>query len=108
MCEVCVCEACVCEECVCVGGGACVCLPTRFPVPLPTGGCASAACRMVHTISSMRALSCLSDNTGDITLCVNIHPFTTRSRIHGDVEIVHVVVNAATSRIRTDRTVRAG
>lgn len=36
---------------------------TRLPVPLPTGGCASAACRMVHTISSIRALSCLSDST---------------------------------------------
>ena len=32
-------------------------------MPLPTGGCASAACRMVHTISSIRALSCLSDST---------------------------------------------
>lgn len=38
-------------------------LHTRLPVPLPTGGCASAACRMVHTISSISALSCLSDNT---------------------------------------------
>lgn len=34
-------------------------------MPLPTGGCASAACRMVHTISSIRALSCLSDNTAE-------------------------------------------
>lgn len=32
-------------------------------MPLPTGGCASAACLMVHTISSISALSCLSDNT---------------------------------------------
>lgn len=39
------------------------CVFTRLPVPLPTGGCASAACRMVHTISSIRALSCLSDST---------------------------------------------
>jgi hypothetical protein len=45
--------------CVCV----CVCVLTRFPVPLPTGGWASAAWRMVQTISSIRALSCLSDNT---------------------------------------------
>lgn len=34
-------------------------------MPLPTGGCASAACRMVHTISSISALSCLSDNTAE-------------------------------------------
>lgn len=34
---------------------------TLLPVPLPTGGCASAACLIVHTISSMRALSCRSD-----------------------------------------------
>lgn len=34
---------------------------TLLPVPLPTGGCASAACRMVHTMSSIRALSCRSD-----------------------------------------------
>lgn len=39
--------------------------PTRLPVPLPTGGCASAACRMVHTVSSISALSCLSDNTAE-------------------------------------------
>lgn len=39
--------------------------PTRLPVPLPTGGCASAACRMVHTISSISALSCLSDSTAE-------------------------------------------
>ena len=36
-------------------------------MPLPTGGCASAACRMVHTISSIRALSCRSDNTAETT-----------------------------------------
>lgn len=34
---------------------------TLFPVPLPTGGCASAACLMVHTMSSIRALSWRSD-----------------------------------------------
>lgn len=34
---------------------------TLLPVPLPTGGCASAACLIVHTISSIRALSCRSD-----------------------------------------------
>lgn len=34
---------------------------TLLPVPLPTGGCASAACLMVHTMSSISALSWRSD-----------------------------------------------
>lgn len=33
---------------------------TLFPVPLPTGGWHSAACLMVQSIISIRALSCLS------------------------------------------------
>lgn len=35
-------------------------VPTLFPVPLPTGGWHSAACRIVQSIISIRALSCLS------------------------------------------------
>lgn len=35
-------------------------LPTLFPVPLPTGGWHSAACRIVQSIISISALSCLS------------------------------------------------
>lgn len=35
-------------------------VPTLFPVPLPTGGWHSAACRIVQSIISISALSCLS------------------------------------------------
>lgn len=33
---------------------------TLFPVPLPTGGWHSAACRTVHSMISIKAVSCLS------------------------------------------------
>lgn len=39
---------------------------TLLPVPLPTGGCASAACRIVHTINSISALSWRSDIATEI------------------------------------------
>lgn len=56
---------------------------TLFPVPLPTGGWHSAACRTVHSMISIKAVSCLSVRAAQqklLSFCSMPHLSTTEKK----------------------------